>query len=48
MSDTNLKAREIFFLSKKFPGHYYELSAKLGVGGVGTVYGVLLKDIKTN
>ena len=48
MRDRDLKARDVIILSIKFPGHYYELAAKLGVGGVGVVYGVLLKDMKTN
>ena len=48
MSNANLKAREIYFSSNNFPGYYYQLSAKLGDGGIGVVYAALLKEIKTN
>ena len=48
MSNKNPKARETFFLSTKFPGYYYQLSALLGDGGMGVVYAALLKEIKTN
>ena len=44
---TNLRREDCLFLSETFPGHYYELTSKLGEGGIGVVYAVLLKDLET-
>ena len=42
-----LEYDESKFPSKVFPGHYYEAIDILGEGGIGTVYAVLLRNLKT-
>ena len=44
---TKLKRDDILLFSENFPGHYYEFSSKLGEGGMGFVYAVLLKELET-
>ena len=42
-----IRQEDGLFLSENFPGHFYELTSKLGTGSVGVVYAVLLKELKT-
>ena len=46
-SSTSLRREDILFLSENFPGHYYEITSKLGEGGIGVIYAVLLRELKT-
>ena len=41
------KRNHTTYLSRKFKGCYYQFKTKIGTGGAGKVYLVLLKDIKT-